>query len=762
MIKESVTSEYLFENEFCFVTTSGDLIQKDNRFFKGRVLCNLEEEQIEDQVKKYTETFENLRDEITLALDTIDEDDPTDEKSGQLDLLVEKLKSADAVGDFESVLAQIESIRGNPDSENETVEGEKDSGTDTAEAVVESGKSSAPDKSDQNESVELSSDDNENASDDKEKNDSESGPVNTEIVSEAEEPKEDVSTASADETYPEALQPYVELVVKAEEVAKSTDWQYGKLELDNLSHKWTELPHPDEEYEEQYDTLNNRFQSAGEAFQQKKTEHYAQVKQKKQKNADRKKDLLERFEKIIAEKKWHAVGEVKGIEKRWEKIHLLSGAEADELEQKYKRLSDIFEENRVEYLVKRKQKEEDNLNLKLLILDKIDLLVENIGSAATDWEKVDADYNEYLKEWKKIGRVPKNKSGEVWQRYRSIRSRYIEKKLENNEEYRQKIESNIKKKEELCRQAETLIDEEDLANASKEINKLHKKWKDTGPLPKEKSDELWARFKEASDKFNKKKSENIELLREQEKDNYLAKQELCIKAEQIKDTDDWKTGTKKMQDLMETWKKIGPVPRRKTHKIWKRFKKAMDEFYDRKRAHFKVVRDEQKENLKKKREIINKIIEIGKLEDAREAVNLTKPLQTEFNKIGFVPIKNKNKIYKQFREACDIVYQRSRAERIGGSYVPSAGKLDNESLLLLKRKHGELSRLKKECDELKDTILKYSDTKTFIKPNKKGNQLRDEIQAKIDKASQDLDEKLNRLDDVRQEIDDIKAQAQEE
>ena len=571
----------------------------------------------------------------------------------------------------------------------------------------------------------------------------------------------DIETAAEEEEedldVPEELTYYQEIVQKGLDITESSEWQYASLEFDNLRHKWGEGPDASEEHTEIYNKLNDRFQKSLEIFNERKSKHYDEVNRQKLKNLERKKNLLERLEKIIEDKKWHAYNEVKGIQKRWDNIKMLPSGESQQLVSRYKQLLDIFEENRVEYLVKRKQKEEDNLQVKLLILDKMELILKEIDENVNDWKAIDKEYQELLREWKKVGRVPREKSGELWQRYKAVRSNYIDKKLEFNDDYRNQVEGNIDKKIALCKQAEALLEKEDLASSARTINKLHKRWKETGPVPREKAEELWDRFKTASDTFNKKKSENIELLRDQEKENYEEKLELCAKAEAIQDTDDWKGGTKAMQDLMETWKEIGPVPRRKTRKIWKRFKKAMDVFYQRKRDHFKDIRAEQKENLKKKRALIDEIKALGDLEDAQEAVNKAKPLQAEFAKIGFVPLKHKNKIYKHYREACDVVYQRARAERSQGKkYIGPNSNLDAEERKAIKKKGGELSKLKKECNNLKDMILKYQDSKTFIKPNKKGMKLREEIQSKIDEAEKQLDKKLDKIDDIQQQIEDIK------
>ncbi len=589
------------------------------------------------------------------------------------------------------------------------------------------------------------------AAEEKEGKEAESEAAQKENVSETKEKQE----FKLDFEVPEELAAYVGIVEKAHSLLHGADIQYANMEFDNLRRKWSEGPEVDEEQQEIYNKLNDSFNALQKEFQDRKSAHYNEIHQKKLKNLERKNELLNRLKSVIEQKKWHAINEVQGIQKRWENIRLVDSQDAEPLNRQYNALVDEFEKNRVEYLVARKEKEEQNLTMKLTILDKIQSLLNNVDENFSDWTSLDREYNELLREWKKVGRVPREKASEAWQRYKDLRSGYYDKKLTFDSSYRNEVESRYARKQNLVKEAQALVEAEDLAQAARAINKLHKRWKDVGALPKDQSEELWTQFKTATDAFNERKAENIELLRDQENENYDAKVKLCEEAESIKDTDNWKEGTHRMQQLMDQWKAIGPVPRRKTRKIWRRFKKAMDEFYDRKREFFKEERQRQKENLKQKREIIEQIFKLGELEDPLEARESVKPLQKAFSDIGFVPIKQKNKIYKQYREACDVVYQRARAAERGESLEKNAV-LSSDDRRELRDKQNMFNKLRKECEKLNELILSYSDSQTFIRPNKQGLLLRNEIQGKIDKAKEELETKQEKLEDLRQEIDEIR------
>ncbi len=556
---------------------------------------------------------------------------------------------------------------------------------------------------------------------------------------------------------PEELSAYYDIIEKSHPLLHGSDIQYANMEFDNLRRKWSEGPEVQEEQQEIYNKLSEIFNGQQKEFQNRKSAHYDEIHKKKIKNLERKNDLLSRLKSIIEQKKWHALNEVQGIEKRWDNIRLVDSQEAEPINRQYNALIEEFEKNRVEYLVARKEKEEQNHTLKLTILDKISNLLNRVDENFNDWKPLDSEYNELLREWKKVGRVPREKASEIWQRYKDLRSTYYEKKLTYDTSYRNEVEKRYAKKQELVKEAQALAEAEDLAHAARSINKLHKRWKDVGALPKEQSEELWTQFKAATDAFNERKAENIDLLRDQENDNYETKVKLCEEAESIKDTDNWKEGTNRMQELMDQWKAVGPVPRRKTRKIWRRFKKAMDEFYDHKRDFFKEERQKQKENLKQKREIIEKIFALGDHEDPIEARELIKPLQKAFSEIGFVPIKQKNKIYKQYREACDVVYQRARAADRGGPILSKQAVLSQDDRRELRDKQNLFNKLRKECEKLNELILSYSDSQTFIRPNKQGLKLRQEIQEKIDNAKEELESKQEKVEELRQEIEEIRS-----
>lgn len=549
---------------------------------------------------------------------------------------------------------------------------------------------------------------------------------------------------------------YQEIVDRAKELVVQTDWTFVTTELANLAQQVAEGP---ESVSEKTSKFIDEFKELRENFEEKKKQHYEEQNRKKEENLAKKKELLKSLSDIVNEKNWTATREVGKIQNQWDNIKLLPQGEAESLNERFKELMDEFEDHKVDRLVKKLQKEEENLELKLLLLDKMDALTKQLDEKTPDFNELEDKFNKLISQWRKVGRVPSDKNQDLWDRFNAVQDTFNELRFKYDKVYRQKIEKALDKKKKLVKEAEALVDMENIAQAARKVNKLHKAWKKAGNLPQKDENEMWDKFKAATDAFNEKKSNNIELLREQEEKNLDKKYELIEKARETKDTDDFDAGHQIMQDLMKKWKKIGPVPRKKSSKIWKKFKGEMDVFYDRRREAFKGKREDQKENLQKKQEILKKLEELGSHDDPALAVQEAKKLQQAFKDIGYVPIKMKNKIWKQYREACDVIYDRYRAlgSNLGMEKKLASQGVEPEDRKKIIKYQKESEKLKKEVSKLESEMIQYEEAKTRFKPTKKGNSLRDELQDKIDKAESAIEEKEDRISYLEKEIDIIKS-----
>lgn len=707
------TSEYLYEDEHVFLTQDNTLYLKEDFSDKERKLCEVSEEDVEEKVAELNAAFEDLKGKVE---QTLSEEDVNSETLKKLE---EEIENTSAIGNMGKLLDQIEQHKSS----------EKEEETETKEV-------SKPAANEQQQAEE---------------------PVEDQQEDENPDETEDGTVSEEDD---DSIEYYQEIVEKAEDLAQQSDWSYVSVELDNLSHRWSEGPDTDSK---KVKKLFQKFNKAVDAFENRKQEHYEQLEKEKQENLEIKEKLLEELEGIISNETWTATKRVSQMKRQWNNSNPLPSGKSEKLEERFQELLEVFNEHKVDRLVQKRQKEEDNLMLKLAVLEKMEKVANSITHETTRWEEIDERFEDLTNQWKKIGRVPKEKSDHVWERYKDAQDTYYDNKYKHDPEHQSKVDKFYHKKEKLCEEAESLLEEEDIATAARKINKLHRRWKKVGNLPQRTEDKLWNRFKSATDALNEKKANNQDKIKEQEEEHYQQKLELIEKAKEVKDTDDFEKGHSKMQSFMDRWKKIGPAPRDKSNEIWKKFKGAMDEFYDRRREHFKKVKEERKENLKKKKEILEKLRELGQHDDPIEAVDIAKDLQEKFKNVGYVPIKHKNKMWKQYREACDVIYDRMRAAKSGDKFDQELAKADlgPEARNKIQNLRNEYKKIKKEVRALEKEALQYKEKKTYFKPSNGGNSLLDQVQEKIDQVEEKIDQKQEKMDELTDEMDDIRERSKD-
>ena len=553
---------------------------------------------------------------------------------------------------------------------------------------------------------------------------------------------------------------YQDIRQKAEEFVLQPDWAYVSNELANLALKMSEGPEPDTEGAKQAIAA---FQTLRDEFEARKKAHYEELNQKRADNLERKKKILKQLSDLIEAQNWTATKEIRSIQQQWEQIKLLPASEIDALNKRFDSLLEEFENHKVDRLVKKLQKEEENLTLKLLLLEKIQDLNGKADQDSADFAALNDELQDLQNQWRKVGRVPLDRNQHTWDQFYAALDQFIELRYKHDASYRNSVEKALHKKQKLIKEAESLLDMEDLAEAARRVNKLHKLWKKTGNLPQKEENELWDTFKAATDAFNDKKSENLEELRAIEQKNYELKLALIQQAISIKEADNSENGHQKMQDLMAEWKKIGPVPRKKSSKIWKQFKEVMDEYYNQRREHFKDVRKEHKENLKKKNEIIEQLNALAGHDDPAIAVQEAKKLQDTFKEIGHVPIKLKNKVWKDYREVCDKIYGNYRSS---GTDLGMERKLASEGLDPSTRKEvitsqKKLDAARKTITALEAEIIQFQEAKTYFKPTNKGNALLDDLDNKIATAKNKLDQKHAEAYELKKSIDLLKNKGSE-
>lgn len=616
------------------------------------------------------------------------------------------------------------------------------------EITAKNGESVAEEKTEKKAESETLSEEKGTAESEKPEAETDTGEIKAEEAAADAKTEEEESKEDTPEDY------YKHLAGKAETLLELSDWSYATLEFDNIDLKWSEGPETEGADLKPY---RDKIDSLREQLEEKKKAHYEEQKRIREKNLEKKTELLNQLGQIIEDKKWTHTRDIARIKGKWEQIKPVPASEQEKLEAAFNAFIKEFEEHKVDRLVKQKQQEEDNLTGKLVILEKMEKFLNSVDESA-NWKDLENKFSDFARQFRKIGRIPIERNQETWDRFHKAQDTFHSMRFKYDAKYRKDIEKFLSKKKQLIDEAEALIDADDLAKASRKVNKLHRRWKKIGNLPQKDENDMWDRFKAATDAFNDRKTENIDQLREQEDKNYQKKLDIIEKANELKESEEWEQTHKEYQKLMDQWKAVGPVPKRKSGKIWKKFKGTMDEFYDRRRDHFKEVKEERKDNLKEKEDVLDQLKELKSHEDPIKAVELAKPLQEEFKKAGYVPIKHKNRMWKEYRETCDVIYERFRATKSAAQIVgkKNVDHYSADDITDIKKKQDQANKLRKEIGRLSSELIQMKESLSYFKPSSKGSSLLDEVKSKIDKAEEDINKKEEKLQNLEIEIDKIK------
>ena len=506
-------------------------------------------------------------------------------------------------------------------------------------------------------------------------------------------------------------------------------------------------------------------------------------------------------------------------------------AQPSGVEEEFKSLMAAIKEKRSALAAEIEKQKEENLQVKLSIIEELKELVESPDDA-------NKSYNEFKKlqqQWNEVKLVPQAKVNELWKNYQLHVEKFYDILKLNNEFREYDFKKNLEIKTHLCEAAEKLADEQDVVSAFHQLQKQHQEFRDTGPVAKELRDEIWNRFKAAStavnrrhqqhfealketeqhnldqktviceiveaiefdqlktfaawetktqevialqnkwktigfapqkmnvkiferfrkacDEFFKKKGEFFKLLKEGMNANLEKKKALCEKAESLKDSTEWKETAEILTKLQKEWKTIGPVSKKYSDAVWKRFITACDYFFEQKGKATSSQRSVEQENLEKKKAIIARLTAIDETTDADEASKEVRELMKEWNGIGHVPFKEKDRLYKQYHGLIDQLFDRfniSASNKKLSNFKSSIGNIQSGGSQSLYR---EREKLVRTYENMKNELQTYENNLGFLTTSsKKGNSLLTEINRKVEKLKSDLELVLQKIKVIDESI----------
>ena len=495
-------------------------------------------------------------------------------------------------------------------------------------------------------------------------------------------------------------------------------------------------------------------------------------------NYNTKEEVIERLKEIASNEETPQKEEIDLLKSAFYRLHLAEreaeqkafieagGAPEDykalpsESEQIFKAELSLIKEKRAKYLLKLEEEKKENLTKKLAIIEAI----KGISTSPDVANKSYNHFKELQQQWKEIKAVPADKANDLWRNYHLYTEQFYDLLKLNNEAREYDFKKNLELKTKLCELAEALNDEKDVISASAKLQELHHQYREIGPVAKELREEVWLRFKNASTVINKKHQAYFETLRAKEADNLEKKTALCERLEALNTNKSttinaWEAQSKEVLDIQKEWKTIGYATQKMNVKIFERFRKACDEFFENKAMFFKDMKDTFAINIEKKKKLIETAKQLVTSTDWNATGEKFIRLQKEWKTIGHVPRKTGDKLWEEFNSTCNKFFD---ARKEAGAYAH-----ENEHKNL-ERKQNIVQQLKtfveEKAEDVQDKVLSLMKEYNNIGhvPYKEKDKIYAEYQEVVDRLKKELNISIarKRLDAFKNNLKKVVEQGE--
>ena len=446
----------------------------------------------------------------------------------------------------------------------------------------------------------------------------------------------------------------------------------------------------------------------------------------------------------------------KDIQQRWKEVKAVPQEHANELWKNYQTYSERFYD-----IIKINNQFRDydfkkNLEMKTALCETVEKLQTepDVVSAFHQLQKLH-------QQWREIGPVAKELREELWTRFKAASTVINKRHQEHFESLKSKEQENLIAKTAICEEIEGIDFEalktfKDWEEKNKEVIALQEKWKTIGFAPKKSNVKIFERFRAACDVYFNKKSAFYKSIKEDMEKNLELKKALCEKAEALKDSTEWKSTTEKMIALQKEWKTIGSVARKHSDAVWKRFISACDYFFEQKNKNVSSQKSVEQTNLAAKKELIEKIKNLDETLAAEDAMIELKAMMAEWNGIGHVPFKEKDKIYKEYHEAVDSQFDRLKVDQsdrkmqsFRSNLSDMAGGERGKGKL-----YGEREKLMRMFERMKNELQTYENNIGFLSISSKGGGgLVKEMERKIEKLKDEMALIIKKIDAIDENLE---------
>lgn len=507
-----------------------------------------------------------------------------------------------------------------------------------------------------------------------------------------------------------------------------------------------------ETYQVVPDQDEETFKAQMAVIREKRAQIMQQQEAEKQANLEKKLEIIEKIKAMATspDEAGKSYNEFKELQQQWKDIKNVPADKANELWRNYQLYVEQFYDLLKLNSEAREYDFKKNLEMKTKLCEAAEKLAdeEDVISAFHQLQELQQQYRE-------IGPVAKELREEVWARFKAASTVINKRHQQHFEDLRAKEEENLARKTALCEKVEELGKAEnkgaaDWEKRSKEIIDIQNEWKTIGFAPQKMNVKIFERFRAACDDFFGRKAEYFKALKVTFSENIEKKKALVEKAQALADNTDWKATSDKLIALQKEWKTVGMVPKKLGDQLWQEFLGACNKFFEARNAAGAGQRNEEHANLEKKKGIIEQLKALA--ENAAEATKeKVQALTEEYNKVGHVPYKEKDKLYEAYHEVLDRIYKElnisTKRRRLNDfkANIKNVAKRGEEAL------DNERGRLARRFEQLKQEIQTYENNLGFLNASsKKGNSLIDEMNRKVQHLRDDLElvrQKIKAIDE---------------
>jgi len=484
-----------------------------------------------------------------------------------------------------------------------------------------------------------------------------------------------------------------------------------------------------------------------------KSSYNKDLELQKQKNLEEKYHIIEEIKDLINRKESinKTFQEFRDLQSRWREVGVVPQQTLKDLWNTYHHHVEKF----YDYIKINKELRDldlkKNQEVKIILCERAEELMME-PSAVNAFKRLQKLHDQ----WREIGPVPHEVKNELWERFREATSKINKKHQEFYEELKSTQKKNLEAKNHLCEQIEeinkqAISSHKEWDQKSGEVIELQKIWRTIGYAPKKSNNKIYQRFREACDTFFANKREFYIENKEVQNNNMQQKTELCIQAESLKNSTEWQKTTEDLIQLQKKWKEIGPVPRKHSGKIWKRFRSACDTFFQKKSEYYAQIDNSYEDNLKLKKELIKEIGKFKPVENIEENFDQLNDYQRRWTEIGYVPFKHKDDILQEYRDTINKAFDSLKVGENQKSLLKYKNKLVNirENPKAEMKIKQDREKFMNKIKQLENDIVLWENNIGFFAKSKNADSMIQEVHQKISRAKNSiilLEEKIQLID----------------